>query len=165
MVIERPRETPPRVALIGATGFVGSAFTKELTSRGYKVLAIGRRNCDVYDAQSLLSCLRDAAVEFLINCAGYTGKPNVDACESDKEACLAANAVLPGIIASACETLDLPWGHVSSGCIHTGAFRSCLYGEPFESTASIASVGFTLLVLVTGVFFFTRLQGRFADVI
>jgi dTDP-4-dehydrorhamnose reductase len=31
------------------------------------------------------------------------------------------NAVLPGIIAQACAAADVPWGHVSSGCIFTGA--------------------------------------------
>ena len=39
--------------------------------------------------------------EFLINAAGYTGKPNVDACELHKADCLMGNAVLPGIIAQA----------------------------------------------------------------
>jgi dTDP-4-dehydrorhamnose reductase len=35
--------------------------------------------------------------------------------------CLFGNAALPGIIAQACETAKVPWGHVSSGCIYTGA--------------------------------------------
>jgi dTDP-4-dehydrorhamnose reductase len=30
------------------------------------------------------------------------------------------NSVLPGIVRAACESLELPWGHVSSGCIFTG---------------------------------------------
>ena len=59
--------------------------------------------------------------EFLINCAGYTGKPNVDACELHKAECLDGNAVLPGTIQNACEQHNVPWGHVSSGCIYTGA--------------------------------------------
>ena len=35
--------------------------------------------------------------------------------------CLAGNAVLPGIIAEACDSANVPWGHVSSGCIYTGS--------------------------------------------
>ena len=31
------------------------------------------------------------------------------------------NAVLPGIIADACDAANVPWGHVSSGCIYTGS--------------------------------------------
>ena len=56
----------------------------------------------------------------MINSAGYTGKPNVDACENHKADTLLGNAVLPGIIREVCEDVDLPWGHVSSGCIYTG---------------------------------------------
>ena len=56
----------------------------------------------------------------MINCAGYTGKPNVDACETDKANCLAGNAVLPGLISEACDRIGVAWGHVSSGCIFTG---------------------------------------------
>jgi UDP-glucose 4,6-dehydratase len=71
--------------------------------------------------EPLAALIRDAKATFLINAAGYTGKPNVDACERDKAACLAGNAVLPGVIREACERTSLPWGHVSSGCIYTGA--------------------------------------------
>jgi dTDP-4-dehydrorhamnose reductase len=56
----------------------------------------------------------------LINAAGYTGKPNVDACESNRAECLFGNAVLPGRIRTACEEIGIPWGHVSSGCIYSG---------------------------------------------
>jgi dTDP-4-dehydrorhamnose reductase len=58
--------------------------------------------------------------DFVINCAGYTGKPNVDACEDDKAACLDANSVLPGRLRIICAEFGVPWGHVSSGCIFTG---------------------------------------------
>jgi len=45
------------------------------------------------------------------------------------------------------------------------AFRACLYGAPFEPQLLIAAIAFTLVVLVSGAFFYTRLAGRFADVI
>ena len=41
--------------------------------------------------------LRSKKPRFLINAAGYTGKPNVDACELAKADCLDGNAVLPGL--------------------------------------------------------------------
>jgi UDP-glucose 4,6-dehydratase len=59
-------------------------------------------------------------ISFVINVAGHTGKPNVDACELAKAECLSGNAVLPGIIREVCEDLKIPWGHVSSGCIYSG---------------------------------------------
>ena len=46
----------------------------------------------------------------------------MDACELEKAACLFGNAVLPGRIREACARAGgVPWGHVSSGCIYTGA--------------------------------------------
>jgi len=110
----------PRIALLGSSGYVGSEFTRQIAGRGYAGVGIGRRDCNVYSVDDLTRVLRDASPDYLINCSGYTGKPNVDACELDKANCLAGNAVLPGVVAEACERLNLPWGHVSSGCIFTG---------------------------------------------
>jgi UDP-glucose 4,6-dehydratase len=56
----------------------------------------------------------------LINAAGFTGVPNVDACELRKTDCVLGNVLLPRIIRDVCERRELPWGHVSSGCIYTG---------------------------------------------
>ena len=108
------------IALIGASGYVGAEFAREIKARGDRLTSVGRSNCDVYSVRSLISFLEDASPDVVVNCAGYTGKPNVDACELDKANCVAGNAVLPGMINEACETLGIPWGHVSSGCIFTG---------------------------------------------
>ncbi|QDS88352.1 dTDP-4-dehydrorhamnose reductase [Rosistilla ulvae] len=108
------------IALIGATGYVGGEFARQIETRGYRLTTIGRSNCDIYSVDSLSKRLTDVAPDAVINCAGYTGKPNVDACELDKMNCLSGNAVLPGVIREACESLGIPWGHVSSGCIFTG---------------------------------------------
>ncbi len=108
------------IAILGASGFIGSHFARYLETLGVPCAALGRPACDYYDARALAGTLADVGAEFLINCAGYTGKPNVDACEDHKAACLLANAVLPSIVAEACRRHGIPWGHVSSGCIYTG---------------------------------------------
>ena len=69
----------------------------------------------------LLEFLRAKKPSFVVNAAGYTGKPNVDACELDKAGTLAGNTLLPQTIAHACAVAGIPWGHVSSGCIFAGA--------------------------------------------
>jgi UDP-glucose 4,6-dehydratase len=69
----------------------------------------------------LLDYLRTHPTEFVINAAGYTGKPNVDACEAHKADTLAGNTLFPQTVAHACASLKIPWGHVSSGCIYSGA--------------------------------------------
>ena len=70
--------------------------------------------------QHVAQALETHRVDYLISCAGYTGKPNVDACELHKTDCLHGNAVLPGVLRQGCEAADISWGHVSSGCIYTG---------------------------------------------
>jgi dTDP-4-dehydrorhamnose reductase len=109
------------LALLGGSGYVGSEFVHFFDERGVDYVCLSRSQVDIYHPGQLAEALRSHRVDFLINCAGFTGKPNVDACETQRTECLMANAVLPGLIDQACEAADIPWGHVSSGCIYTGA--------------------------------------------
>ena len=110
----------PIILLLGGTGYVGSAFEALFKLRGIPFRRISRTKVDYYDPLRLARLIDETGAGFLINAAGYTGKPNVDACESHKSDCLLGNAVLPGAIRSACEATGIPWGHVSSGCIYSG---------------------------------------------
>lgn len=109
------------IFLLGGSGYVGSAYQALLTRKGLPFRNVRRADFDYTDRTSLTELLRQEKPAFLINAAGYTGKPNVDACELHKSECLLGNAVLPGTIAQACADAGVPWGHVSSGCIYTGA--------------------------------------------
>lgn len=105
--------------LLGKNGFVAKVFEKYLNVR-YEVISVSRDDFNYYDKDFLSSFILKNKVNVLLNAAGFTGKPNVDACESAKCECLQGNAVLPGIIREVCEDLKIPWGHVSSGCIYSG---------------------------------------------
>ncbi len=109
------------ILLLGATGYVGQQFAHELTARGRAFTALSRRTLDYTRFDPFLKYLRDQKPEFVVNCAGYTGKPNVDACEDHKADTLAGNTLLPQTLAHACSAAGIPWGHVSSGCIFAGA--------------------------------------------
>ncbi len=109
------------IYLLGGSGYVGHAYQALLTRKGIPFRNLRRADVDYTNPATLLAALRADGPEFLINAAGYTGKPNVDACELHKHECLFGNAVLPGIVAEACAAAGVPWGHVSSGCIYTGA--------------------------------------------
>lgn len=108
------------ILLLGGSGYVGSAYQAFLTQRNITFRNIKRAEIDYTQRDNLIKLLKEVRPQFLINAAGYTGKPNVDACELHKTECLFGNAVLPGIIRQACEITETPWGHVSSGCIFTG---------------------------------------------
>lgn len=109
------------IYLLGGSGYVGHAYQALLARKGLPFKNLRRAEVDYTDGDTLRAALRRDRPEFLINAAGYTGKPNVDACELHKHECLEGNAVLPGVIADACADAGVPWGHVSSGCIYSGA--------------------------------------------
>ena len=108
------------VILLGGTGYVGGAFIQLLEQNGVRYRSLSRREFDYYNPRKLAEVLAQDKCQFLINAAGYTGKPNVDACEVHRADCLLGNGVLPGLIREACEMTNTPWGHVSSGCIFIG---------------------------------------------
>jgi dTDP-4-dehydrorhamnose reductase len=109
------------ILLIGATGYVGSTFARLFATRGVSCRGVDITELDCTNLDALTAFLKRERPTFLINCAGYTGRPNVDACELHKAETLLGNAVLPGVIAEACKRVGVPWGHISSGCIYTGA--------------------------------------------
>ena len=109
-----------KIVLFGGSGYVGSAFQRLLRRRGIPYVAPSRKEVNLLEPGSLARFLGENKPSFLINAAGYTGRPNVDACEDHRTECLLGNAVLPGVLAGVCAELEIPWGHVSSGCLYTG---------------------------------------------
>lgn len=109
------------IVVLGASGYIGEAFVRELQKRGEAFLAVSRSELNYASFGELLNFLRERKPTFLINAAGYTGKPNVDACETARAETLAGTVLLPQTIAQACAVAGIPWGHVSSGCVYSGA--------------------------------------------
>ncbi len=108
------------VVLLGGSGYVGQAFQQLFREQGVPFRNVARKEVDYTEVAALADLLASTKADFVVNAAGYTGKPNVDACELHKAACVFGNAVLPGRIREACERTGTAWGHVSSGCIYTG---------------------------------------------
>lgn len=108
------------ILLLGATGYIGHAFKMALQKRGERFVTLSRSQLDYTDFRVLYHFLKEDRPAFIVNAAGYTGKPNVDACEIAKADTLQGNVLFPQALAHACEVLDIPWGHVSSGCIFEG---------------------------------------------
>jgi UDP-glucose 4,6-dehydratase len=109
------------ILLLGASGYIGEAFAVELRRRKKEFIPLARKQVDYTRFDLLLEFLRAKKPSFVVNAAGYTGKPNVDACELDKAGTLVGNTLLPQTIAHACAAAGIPWGHISSGCIFSGA--------------------------------------------
>ena len=109
------------VLLLGASGYIGHAFAGELRRRGHCFIPLTRGAMDYTRFELLFDYVRRMKPRFIINAAGLTGSPNVDACELAREEALAANTLLPQTVARVCLMTHTLWGHVSSGCIYSGA--------------------------------------------
>lgn len=82
---------------------------------------LNRKEVDYTKFGVLLKFLHAARPSFVINAAGHVGNPNVDACEESPADTIHGNIVFPQTVAHACSVAGVPWGHVSSGCIYSGA--------------------------------------------
>jgi dTDP-4-dehydrorhamnose reductase len=111
----------PKILLLGSTGYVGSAFAVELQRRNLPFYSLSRKELDYTRFELLWSHLKANKPSFIINAAGFTGRPNVDACEIARAETLLGNTLFPQSLAQACLASGTPYGHVSSGCIYTGA--------------------------------------------
>jgi dTDP-4-dehydrorhamnose reductase len=64
--------------------------------------------------------LSENKFDWIINSSGYTGKPNVDACEDDKANCYHYNVTVPLFLTKIANRFNVPIIHIGSGCIYTG---------------------------------------------
>jgi UDP-glucose 4,6-dehydratase len=110
----------PKIVLLGSNGFVGSYFKSFIETTDNKLITITRKECNLLNKDNLYKILKSIKCNYIINCAGYTGKPNVDACENNKEICWQGNVTLPKYLSEICLSLNLKYIQVSSGCIYSG---------------------------------------------
>jgi dTDP-4-dehydrorhamnose reductase len=103
----------PRVLLFGGRGFMGQYF---LTQYPRAVLA----DADIAEGRAVAAVLDRHRPDVVINCAGKTGRPNVDWCEDHKLETLRANVTGALVLLEQCLARAIYLVHLSSGCIYEG---------------------------------------------
>lgn len=121
-----------KIAILGL-GWVGNKIKQELINRSNDVYFLHHHDW-AYDIASLKNRL-----DYVINCAGYTGNPNVDECENDKNKVYNSNTVFPIQLYNYCRSNNIKLAHFSSGCIYEGQIKY-VYDDPnfFGSTYAIS---------------------------
>jgi len=109
-----------RILVLGK-GYVGTALT-ECLSKLYNVTHVSKREVDYTDRSKLFMFLvkQKEPFVFVINTCGYTGRPNVDACEDNIEDTWYYNVTVPVNIQKTCKDAGVRLMHISSGCIFDG---------------------------------------------
>lgn len=111
------------IILIGESGYIGSEFKRQLLHRNIRFNSnIKVKNITLLELLNIHSnYFSNINIDAIINAAGYTGKPNVDACEHYKSDTLRGNVIFPQILTNYAMIHNIPLLHVSSGCIYTGS--------------------------------------------
>ncbi len=86
----------------------------------------------IEDYSSVKAELEAKKPDVVVNCAGKTGRPNVDWCEDHKMETLFGNVTAPLILARACEETGTYMVHIGSGCVYQGYNDGKGYGEEDE---------------------------------
>lgn len=118
-----------KIVLLGANGYIGESFQKLLENKKVNFTSVTRKECDLLDKDKLHAIIEELRPSAIINCAGYTGHPNVDACENNKQECKDKNYEVPRNISKIANDLNIKWVHVSSGCIYYGDNNSKGFSE------------------------------------
>lgn len=107
--------------ILGKNGYIAESFIDLLKSKNLPHVAWSRSEVDYTNPTELKYHLYIQGEDLhIINCAGYIGKPNVDACELAKSDCIEGNVILPSMLAEICREKSYKFTHISSGCIYGG---------------------------------------------
>ncbi len=102
-----------RILLFGANGYIAEHIRALYPSIVCSTIDIGNQ-------AEVQRELDEKKVSIVINCAGKTGRPNVDWCEDHKEETFHSNVLGPIIVAEECMKRGIYFVHIGSGCIYNG---------------------------------------------
>jgi dTDP-4-dehydrorhamnose reductase len=111
-----------KTILILGKGFIGNNLSSFFTDNNIDHAIYNKGMLDYTNPKTLDRFLKANEDKFfcIINTSGYTGSPNVDACEINKEDCWNFNVINPINIVKVANEHKLPVVHISSGCIYDG---------------------------------------------
>lgn len=115
------KNTIKRKILILGNGYIGNHLNSSLITEGHTVKILDSRETNYHDAKTLWYELNfNFEPDIVINCSGFTGRPNIDEAELKKEECWRLNVTSPLRCAELTTSLGKQYIHIGSGCIYTG---------------------------------------------
>lgn len=105
--------------LILGKGYIGNQVYNFLKDK-HDCILVSSKELDYHDTFAALKYMVLHNVSLVINCSGFTGRPNVDEGELKKEECWQLNVVSPLKLNEVCDMGGIKYIHISSGCIYDG---------------------------------------------
>lgn len=102
------------ILLLGATGYIGSAFGRELDRRELDYIPVGRVNHFPAAFRNGLAAFKP---QLVINCAAYIPPESVSLCDQNQSETIRGNVLLPAMLAQACQQHGVALAHLSTGCL------------------------------------------------
>lgn len=112
--------TPARWLVTGAGGMLGRDLVATLGAQGATVIPVTRRELDITDRPAVLSALRDARPDVVVNCAAWTA---VDLAESREAEALAVNGAGAAHLAAGCALVGARMIQLSTDYVFDGTER------------------------------------------
>ncbi|NBU71024.1 MAG: NAD-dependent epimerase/dehydratase family protein [Bacteroidetes bacterium] len=123
-----------RVAILGSSGYLGRNYSRAKPPAEVVLVPVDRAKIDYTDKIIFKRFLKQEKIDKIINCAGFTGKPNVDACEQFRDLCYQLNVQLPVMLASVCSDEKKMFFQIGSGCIYQGVPDNNYPDQGFKET-------------------------------
>lgn len=108
-----------KVLITGARGMAARAAIHHCKESGDDVHAYDREMLDISNRQAVFAALESVKPDVVLNCAAFT---NVDAAESNEQACFAANTFGVENLALGCRALDAGFVTISTDYVFDGSF-------------------------------------------
>lgn len=109
------------ILLLGSTGYIGNEFCSQLTKANIKYTTLSYKDVNHKNIEEISNKYK---ITHLINCAAFVGKPNIEACENQKDRTIEGNVILPIKLKDISEKLNLIYCHISTGCLYNGKSNS-----------------------------------------
>ncbi|ORY86148.1 NAD dependent epimerase/dehydratase [Protomyces lactucae-debilis] len=103
-----------RYLVFGPRGWIGEQMIAMLKSQGKEVKGA---NCRLENREDVIKELDEYKPTHALNCAGQTGRPNVDWCEDNKESTIRSNVIGTLNLADACWLKGVHMTNFATGCI------------------------------------------------
>lgn len=108
------------ILLLGATTYIGRAFTRLLRGRKHCFIPLSRQVLDYSRFELLFDYVRQIKPDLVINAEELTERADLDDSPGHRAAMFETNAILPQTVARVCAMTHTVLGHISSGSIYSG---------------------------------------------